>query len=73
MRGMKDDPPMCPLLTCAAGKARPCARERCEWWVESFDARYSRCAVLGLSASASQLVVMAKRASRDASGGGGQR
>ena len=30
---------MCPLLTCAAGKSRPCAGARCEWWVESFDPR----------------------------------
>ena len=59
------DQPMCPLLTCAAGKARPCAGGGCAWYDESFDVRYSRCAVLDLDSVASRLLVIAKRATRD--------
>lgn len=55
---------MCPLLTCAAGKARPCARERCEWWVESFDARYSACAVLALASNSGKTLGLVKRVVR---------
>lgn len=54
---------MCPLLTAAAGKARPCAGGGCEWFVDSFDARYSRCAVMDLDSAANRLLGLAKRAS----------
>ena len=56
---------MCPLLTAASGKARPCAGGGCAWYVESFDVRYSRCAVLDLDSSANRLLMVAKRATRD--------
>lgn len=65
------DAPMCPLLTCAAGKSRPCAKERCEWWVESFDARFSACAVLALASSSGKALGLAKRVVRGIAQGGG--
>ena len=37
----------------------------CAWYVESFDVRYSRCAVLDLDSAANRLLMVAKRATRD--------
>lgn len=52
---------MCPLLTIAAGKARPCAGGGCEFWSESFDPRFSTCAVKAVARDLSQAVVAIKR------------
>lgn len=35
----------------------------CAWFVDSFDARYSRCAVMDLDSAANRLLGLAKRAS----------
>lgn len=57
---------MCPLLTAAAGKARPCAGGGgCELWAESFDPRYSTCAIKSMARDLSQTVVTLKRMARD--------
>lgn len=56
---------MCPLLTAAAGKARPCAGRGCELWAESFDPRYSTCAIKAMARDLSQAVVTLKRMARD--------
>lgn len=55
------DKTMCPLLTCAAGKARPCAGGGCAWFVDSFDPRYSRCVLMDIDAAAQRLLLIAKR------------
>lgn len=55
---------MCPLLTIAAGKARPCAGGGCAWYVESFDPRYNRCAVLDIDSAVSRLLTIAKCVTR---------
>lgn len=52
---------MCPLLTIASGKARPCARGGCEFWAESFDPRYSTCCLKSMARDISQVTVMIKR------------
>ena len=56
---------MCPLLTAAAGKARPCAGGGCELWAESFDPRYSTCAIKSMARDLSQAVVTLKRMARN--------
>lgn len=62
---------MCPLLTCAAGKSRPCAGARCEWWVESFDPRYSSCAVLSIASATHKTMGIQKAIVRGIAQGGG--
>lgn len=39
-----DEKSVCPLMSDHKA-AVPCQRERCAWWVESKDDRYSTCAV----------------------------
>ena len=52
---------MCPLLTAASGKARPCAGGGCEFWAESFDPRYSACCLKSMARDLSQVTVTLKR------------
>ena len=53
---------MCPLLTAASGKARPCAGGGgCEFWAESFDPRYSACCLKSMARDLSQVIVTLKR------------
>lgn len=60
-----DERPFCPFLTIASGKARPCAKEKCEMWCEQFDYRYSSCALTTIARNTSTMSIIMKKAQSD--------
>ena len=60
-----DEKPFCPLLSIAAGKTRPCAGDKCTFWCEQFNYRYSACALTTISRNTSTMSIVMKNSSGD--------
>ena len=55
---LKSDGMLCPLV----GVLTPCAYDRCAWWVERTDRRYSECAIRLIARRANDASYYARKA-----------